>query len=283
MRAETIELTRPSRRFPDAGKSRAFTLIELLVVIAIIAILASLLLPALARAKDQAKLARCHGNFKQLQVCLHMYVGENADRLPPNESEAAFATTSNSWVIGDAQSDVTTANITLGLLYPYNSQVKIYVCPSDTYTVTSTTPPIVTGPQTRSCSINYGLNGSTAGSPGGYYNGIQPIHKFGSLQSPGTSQMIAFVDESEYECGDGCFAIYPLNDPSFPNQWWNPPASRHNKGCTFSFLDGHTEYWRWQGTAVPSFHTQNGPWTAVTTADLNDLHKVESHTLPYTP
>jgi prepilin-type N-terminal cleavage/methylation domain-containing protein len=61
---------------------KGFTLIELLVVIAIIAILAGLLLPALARAKDRAQLARDTGNVKQINVAVHLYAGENADYMP---------------------------------------------------------------------------------------------------------------------------------------------------------------------------------------------------------
>ena len=260
-----------SRPGPRAGGA-GFTLIELLVVIAIIAILASLLLPALARAKDQAKLTQCLSNMKQLQLAYHMYVGDNNDRLPPNSNTTGSTTTTNSWIIGAAQTDGTTDNIKLGLLFPYNSQVKIYVCPSDTTNILVPAslplhPVPYPAPQTRTCSIDYALNGNDC------YRGVTPLVKYAQIVTPGTAQKLVFVDENEQSVGDGCFGLNPAN--SGVNQWWNLPGSRHNKGCTFSFADGHAEYLKWHGTVVLTFRGFDVP------ADSSDdLRRVQRWTQP---
>jgi prepilin-type N-terminal cleavage/methylation domain-containing protein/prepilin-type processing-associated H-X9-DG protein len=230
---------------------RAFTLIELLVVIAVIAILAAILLPVLDKGRQRGQTTACLNNMKQLQLCYRMYVDDNNDYLPPNE---AIPDLDVSWVLGDAQSDVTTTNIQRGLIFHYNQQVKIYACPANTLMVTNGVP------QTRTCSVDFALRGYappalTDGNlpqGGGTFNGVTTLAKFGQIQtsSAGVAQKIVFVDEAQNGVDDGCFGIYPKSSGN--NSWWNLPGCRHDskRVCTFTFADGHAEVWRWHGTAV---------------------------------
>jgi prepilin-type N-terminal cleavage/methylation domain-containing protein len=72
---------------PPRSPNRGFTLIELLVVIAIIAILAALLLPVLASAKEKGKRVACKSNLRQAIITVHMYANDSQDKVPDGRDD----------------------------------------------------------------------------------------------------------------------------------------------------------------------------------------------------
>jgi prepilin-type N-terminal cleavage/methylation domain-containing protein len=148
LRSSTAEGGRPSSRRADALAQRvglrtphsalptraAFTLIELLVVIAIIAILAALLLPALARAKERAYRVNCVSNLHQIGVGVALYASENNDFVPL----CGWPQGQNPWQTYDAcrvtpgSGNLSRGFYSLGLLFRSKavSNAKVFYCPS---------------------------------------------------------------------------------------------------------------------------------------------------------
>jgi prepilin-type N-terminal cleavage/methylation domain-containing protein/prepilin-type processing-associated H-X9-DG protein len=215
---------------------RGFTLIELLVVIAMIAILASLLLPALSRGKLTAQGAACSNNLKQMSLAWLVYADDNDQLLMNNSSTVDTRTYRQSWVNniqdwGTSVENTNPAYILTGKLAPYvNNNVAVYRCPAD-HTAAQN------GPRLRSISMN-----SLVGDPLRNPNRFNPtwVQFLKLTQFPGPSGFYVFMEEHPDTINDGYF----MNRWD-EIKWGNLPASWHNGAANISWADGHVERHRW--------------------------------------
>ena len=217
------------------NKQQGFTLIELLVVIAIIAILMAVLMPALARVREQGKRAACMGQLKQLTLAWIMYADENDGKIVNgatgfSNQNMAWGDHRNelAWVDGFARNDwdAQLQAIRDGALYPYLKNEDIYRCPTGR----------------RGEALTYSIMFSMNAVNHPWVQGVQGAHvKKISEIVPNTAMRLVFIDEG-YMTSDA-YAVYYDRE-----QWFDSPPVRHGDGTTLSYADGHADHWKWKGT-----------------------------------
>jgi prepilin-type N-terminal cleavage/methylation domain-containing protein len=217
---QTQKLIRTGARACRSG----FTLIELLVVIAIIAILAGLLLPALAKAKDKAKTTQCLNNIRQVGLATALYTGDFSDCYPYGvEIKDATLRDPTAWD---------------NLLLPYiagntNYGSGAFACPSDIKASTVTFGPGQTYPYQENYRANEHMFRVTTGANSSSYGSA-----LRTTQVPGPSQML-MLTEKEFDAPEYQFSASFMHDNYYTA--WNVPGTVNVKnGYTFGPDPPHT-------------------------------------------
>jgi prepilin-type N-terminal cleavage/methylation domain-containing protein/prepilin-type processing-associated H-X9-DG protein len=276
--APSIDQQQPQTKLGVGCKRRStfgFTLIELLVVISIIAILAAMLLPALARSKQQAEGVNCLSNEKQLVYSWIMYAQDNQGRFPLNDGEGdqsgikQWCERVELWP--DAQpNDSDNTNymyLSKSMLGPYCShQTAIYRCPSDKYNCTEFG---ISYPRVRSYSMNgfVGDPGAVNGASA-WDESCRAYVKEPDMILPAPANLAVFDDEHPDSINDACLREWGTTDTT---TFADLPGSYHNGAVNLGYADGHVAVHKWMNPLTVQPVRQRTYVYTVTTGDGIDV------------
>jgi prepilin-type N-terminal cleavage/methylation domain-containing protein/prepilin-type processing-associated H-X9-DG protein len=222
------------------NSKRAFTLIELLVVIAIIAILASLLLPALSAAKQKSWTISCVSNLKQTGLGLRMFADDNEDRYP--QSGEAIR-----WNLADPNSPT---NGWMQQIYGYVQNTNLYHCPGNAQLPAKNRSPFNYFNGVRAAYI-------AAGSQRAAVNGrliLFPAAYVLSGDTIDTGQFFLVDDDDKDDYSQNCVGGAANGIPVV--EW-----QAHNKGQNILFADGHVKWFKGYKASDMTFRYDSiHPW-----------------------
>lgn len=225
-------------RLPNRRKAlRAFTLIELLVVVSIIALLVSILLPALQEARKQAKGVICSTRMRSLGMAWVLYADDNNGRIifAATQEWTVNGVLCKPWVYG-----ITKRGCTMGVIYPYVETVDVFRCPLDkSYKGTQWGP----GSAFRTYSILDPLNGHYNGTMSDGLDESRRVRKIARIKR--VSEQAVFVEEGDKnENGSGISNGSWIMNPT-AGHWIDALATRHGRknagACFMSYGDGHVD------------------------------------------
>lgn len=245
----------------SAAKTQpGFTLIELLIVVAIIAILASLLLPALARAQEQGRRIKCTSNQRELALTWQMYSGDNNDQLVRNGYVGGGGNRNNPlWLQGwynhnaypsDSTNVLLLTDERYALFAPYLKTIGVYKCPTDWKTIKIGGQNL---PKIRSYGMNWFLGWSHEGAVRGEPSSKHRLfYKMSEITQPSPANVFVFVDVHPESI---CWPFFGVQmTPSF----FMFPASYHNRSSVFAFADGHVDGKQWKDSRT--FNPKGVDW-----------------------